>query len=146
MDTKRAIKTIIKIIAVLVAVPIGLIVILVCGYMGYGFYQDVTLPDICKNFAYNQFMRVQTQYIQDEFSNRINKMYLAPITEDALKESLVKQGFRLPKHPNSEQWPKVWAYAENNVIPCDQIWVVTWTTQGDGIAHDIYGTYNSSCM
>jgi hypothetical protein len=146
LGVKRAVKTTIKIIAVLVAVPFGLIVILLCVYLGYGFYQETVLPDVCKNFAYHKSMRVQTQYIQDEFSDRINKMYSTPITEDALKKSLIKQGFRLPKYPNPDQLPKVWGYAENNVIPCDQSWVVEWTMQDDGIAHDIHGTYNSSCM
>jgi hypothetical protein len=140
-------KIALKIMIVVIAVPISLFGILMGVYIGYGEYQDLTLPDICKNFDDSRpFGSSREAYVSTKFDDRIERMYASPIGEEDLKKSLVSLGFRLPEHPNPASLPHVWAYAEYNAFPCDSTWTVEWTTQGDGIAHDLHGRYNSSCL
>jgi hypothetical protein len=140
-------KIALKIIVVLIAVPVTFLGFLTGTLVGRNEYQDLTLPDICKNFDESKPDWVTWQaHRNDIFGERIAKMYPNPISEDDLKKSLVKQGFRLPDYANSDHLPHMWAYAIINSFPCDQTWTVEWTTQGDGIAHDIDGRYNASCL
>jgi hypothetical protein len=134
-------KRILKIIAWVVAIPIGLIVVLIGVAFAYAAYLDAMLPTICKDIA-------RGQDIAQTFDSRVQKMYSMPILSDELEKSLQQQRFTVSTPSPYSLLPpdQRIAHATQSFIPCNRSWTIQWTKGTDGMAHDIHGSYDAVCL